>query len=401
MWDVLISNAESPQRDFLLPYRSRLDQIINFDWGIGAPVAGMPQVDDFSVRWDGYIVPDFTETHTFTIAAAGDVRFYVGPPGASPVDVTLSPPALVAVIDAWPSGGAVHSVDLNVKAGVYYPIRIEYHAGLGVAQISLSYTSLSIAAAAGTASPLVVPVRVLYPPQWHPVAASPYRVIVSPSPTLPHACVATGVGLSAAVAAVVASFQVLARDLVNSTRGVGGDSVITIGRNVALAQQGLSDVFFQGAARFGVGVTCSARRKTPRVVGAGSVADGGKGVYTVTYTPVLAGLYQLFVAVNAAPVSVDLGVSAYLDSIAPNYVADTPFMVRVRLLRDAYVRRAADGVRVAGFRLRMALNLVARERRGAVGTRQQLLLGSPIMFTCSCAMLPATTAQLPTQLPWY
>jgi hypothetical protein len=60
------------------------------------------------------------------------------------------------------------------------------------------------------------------------------------------------------------------------------------------------------------------------------VVDLGNAFYTVTYTPVVAGLYQLFIAVNAAPVSVDLGVTAYLDSIALNYVANTPFVVMVR-----------------------------------------------------------------------
>jgi hypothetical protein len=231
----------------------------------------MPQVDDFSARWDGYFRPDFTEAHTFTLSAAGDVRMYIGPAGASPVDVTLTAPALTAVIDAWPTAAAAHTVVLNLQAGLYYPLRIEYHAGLGVAQISLAYTSLSIAAAAGSAAPVVVPTRVLYPPQWHPVAASPYRVIVSPSPTFPHACVATGTGLSAAVANVVATFQVEAFDHVNSTRAVGGDSVVVIGRNVAAAQNGLPDVFFQGVC----GCLCvclSARRRRRACAGLAHVS---------------------------------------------------------------------------------------------------------------------------------
>ncbi|MFK8114352.1 MAG: PA14 domain-containing protein [Rubripirellula sp.] len=47
----------------------RTDPTINFDWGIGSPNAALVPADGFSVRWTGFIVPKYTESHTFVVQA--------------------------------------------------------------------------------------------------------------------------------------------------------------------------------------------------------------------------------------------------------------------------------------------------------------------------------------------
>ena len=54
----------------------RLDPSIGFDWGTGAPVAGIG-ADTFSVRWSGQVSPRYSQTYTFSTTSDDGVRLWV------------------------------------------------------------------------------------------------------------------------------------------------------------------------------------------------------------------------------------------------------------------------------------------------------------------------------------
>lgn len=62
--------------DFTGALLTRIDPVINFDWGAGSPDPSMA-VDNYSVRWTGWVQPDFTETYTFYTQTDDGVRLWV------------------------------------------------------------------------------------------------------------------------------------------------------------------------------------------------------------------------------------------------------------------------------------------------------------------------------------
>ena len=117
--------------NFTAPFAHRVDETIDFDWGTGAPIAGMG-VDNFSVRWTGEIEPLYSETYTFQARTDDGFRLWV--------DDQL-------VIDAWFTQPAtIHEGTIDLLAGQRYDIRVEfYEAGVfAVAQLSWSSASQAL-----------------------------------------------------------------------------------------------------------------------------------------------------------------------------------------------------------------------------------------------------------------
>src|SRR5262249_20898964 len=56
--------------------QSRLDPSINFNWGSGAPIAGMP-TDHFSITWLGKVQALYSETYTFYTTTDDGVQLWV------------------------------------------------------------------------------------------------------------------------------------------------------------------------------------------------------------------------------------------------------------------------------------------------------------------------------------
>lgn len=113
---------------FNTPVFSRVDSSINFDYDYGSPDPRIP-VDNFSVRWTGYITPQFTEIYTFTAFSDDGVRLWINNQ---------------KVIDEW----YVHpELDFTGKIGLLagraYPITVEYYEGPGDGVIKLSWSSPS------------------------------------------------------------------------------------------------------------------------------------------------------------------------------------------------------------------------------------------------------------------
>ncbi len=108
------------------PILTRSDSQINFDWGGGAPAAGVP-ADRFSVRWTQTEWFD-SGTYRFLARADDGFRLWLGD---------------LLVIDAWvdQQGGWI-TRDLYVNAGTYQ-VRAEYYENTGGALVTLNWERLS------------------------------------------------------------------------------------------------------------------------------------------------------------------------------------------------------------------------------------------------------------------
>jgi beta-glucosidase len=98
------------------PVLTRLDSMVNFNWGTGSPAPGLP-IDHFSVRWKGKLIPPETIHHIGTSTDDG-ARLYV--------DGKL-------LIDDWRDHAETpNSAAVELKAGQEYDIEFDmYDDGLG------------------------------------------------------------------------------------------------------------------------------------------------------------------------------------------------------------------------------------------------------------------------------
>jgi hypothetical protein len=104
----------------------RLDETVNFDWGMREPAPGV-QKDSFSVIWMGELVAPVSGDFTFHISADDGGRLYVGT-------------NRIAVIASRP-GGAEASGAMRLEAGQRYPIRFMYFDLAGNARAQLLWSS--------------------------------------------------------------------------------------------------------------------------------------------------------------------------------------------------------------------------------------------------------------------
>lgn len=111
--------------DFAL---ARDEEPIDFNWGEGAPDP-LVGADTFSVRWTGVVVPQFSETYTFSTITDDGIRLWVNGQ---------------LLIDQWiEQGPTEYSGTLDLAAGVPVAIKVEYYEQLYGAQIRLAWSSAS------------------------------------------------------------------------------------------------------------------------------------------------------------------------------------------------------------------------------------------------------------------
>ncbi len=107
---------------------SRVDQTVNFDWGSGAPVAGIG-ADTFSVRWTGQVQPQFSQTYQFFTQSDDGVRLWINNQ---------------LVVDNWTDHALTeNSGTIALTAGQRYDIRMEYFENGGGAVAKLLWSSSS------------------------------------------------------------------------------------------------------------------------------------------------------------------------------------------------------------------------------------------------------------------
>jgi len=116
-------------RDFTGTTFSRIDAVVNFNWGTGSPhpsIAG----DTFSVRWTGSIEPLSTGSHTFFTTSNDGVRLWVNNQ---------------LVINNWTRHATtVNSGRIDLVAGQRYDIRMEYFEDTGSAVARLEWQTATV-----------------------------------------------------------------------------------------------------------------------------------------------------------------------------------------------------------------------------------------------------------------
>lgn len=134
----------SIRKDTFKPLSTQIDPTIDFDWVLGKPNPSTP-ANNFFVRWEGTVLPEFSEEYLFRIRADGGVRLWVNN---------------ILLVDDWlVTPFAVHRSALVVlQASVPSAIKVEYFDTKGAASISVRWASSSL--------PLqVIPRERLFPPQ--------------------------------------------------------------------------------------------------------------------------------------------------------------------------------------------------------------------------------------------
>jgi hypothetical protein len=91
---------------------SRVDGVVDFDWGGGSPAAGIG-ADNFSVRWTGYVQAPVSGVYAFRTQSDDGIRLWVG--GAQ-------------VINNWTDHGPTYDTGaVTLAAGQYYAVTLEYY----------------------------------------------------------------------------------------------------------------------------------------------------------------------------------------------------------------------------------------------------------------------------------
>ena len=91
---------------------NRVDEVVNFDWGMSNPAPGIP-ADDFSARWIGKLVPTMSGKYRFGAIADDGVRIYL--------DGKL-------IAEDW-TQHAPRTVtgEVELQAGKSYDVKMEYY----------------------------------------------------------------------------------------------------------------------------------------------------------------------------------------------------------------------------------------------------------------------------------
>ena len=107
---------------------SRTDATVQFGWGSGSPDPSIGS-DTFSVRWSGWVKPDYTQTYSFYTNTDDGARLWVN--GQQ-------------LVNKWVNQGTTEwSGTIPLSAGQLYPIVFEYFENAGGATAELRWSSPS------------------------------------------------------------------------------------------------------------------------------------------------------------------------------------------------------------------------------------------------------------------
>jgi len=113
------------------PIFTRVDDSVDFDWRNDSPDPGIPAnqfaADGFSVRWIGWVVPEYSQTYTFKVTADDGVRLRIGTGEGWLIDQWVNQPP------------TEHSGSISLVANQPYPITLEYYEDGGEAVVRLRW----------------------------------------------------------------------------------------------------------------------------------------------------------------------------------------------------------------------------------------------------------------------
>ena len=98
---------------------TRTDATVNFNWGSGSP-NNVIAANTFSVRWQGQVQPNYSQTYTFYTTSDDGVRLWVNG---------------TQLVNNWTNHGPTeNSGTIALTAGQKYDLRLEYYDNTGSAQ---------------------------------------------------------------------------------------------------------------------------------------------------------------------------------------------------------------------------------------------------------------------------
>ncbi|MBB5351914.1 DNA-binding beta-propeller fold protein YncE [Haloferula luteola] len=106
---------------------TRIDPEIHFDFGEKTPLPGILDADTWSIRWSGWLIPEFSETYTFHVTSDEGVRLTVD--GTTWID------------NGRGSGDFIQTASIDLKAGVPVSLSLEHRETGGNALIHLEWSS--------------------------------------------------------------------------------------------------------------------------------------------------------------------------------------------------------------------------------------------------------------------
>ncbi|MGH7215335.1 MAG: PA14 domain-containing protein, partial [Tepidisphaeraceae bacterium] len=107
---------------------THIDPGVNFDFGLGSPAPGIGN-ETFSVRWQGQVVPQFSQTYTFHVRADDGVRLWVN--------------GQLLVDDFTVHAARETSGSIALVAGQKYDIRLDFFDNFHHAVAELRWSSAS------------------------------------------------------------------------------------------------------------------------------------------------------------------------------------------------------------------------------------------------------------------
>jgi hypothetical protein len=125
--------------DFTGASLTRVDPVIDFNWGGGSPDPGIG-ADTFSVRWTGKLIPRFTETYSFFSTTDDGGRLWIDLNNNGSFEDTGE-----QLINSWfdQSGAERTSTPVNLIAGQLYNFRFDYYENGGGASAVVRWSSFS------------------------------------------------------------------------------------------------------------------------------------------------------------------------------------------------------------------------------------------------------------------
>ena len=104
---------------------TRIDPLINFDWGKEKPIEGLDK-DHFSARWTGFVQPRFSGTQTFHVTSTDTVRLWINGQ---------------LIINRTGDGDTENRGAITLNGGQKYAIKLEFEEKDKTASIKLEWSS--------------------------------------------------------------------------------------------------------------------------------------------------------------------------------------------------------------------------------------------------------------------
>ncbi len=183
------------------PVIQRVDPTVSFNWGSG--VITVYGRDYVSIRWWGKIKPLTSEPYTFFLSADDGARLYIDH---------------VLVIDLWEQPSLKTKATVELSAGSFHDLKVEYKEITGDARLLLEWSSRSLQK------------QVINPSQlYHPshIVGSPFQTsVISGAADYPYSEIieVAGRNLTLATAGERTSFLIQARDSTGNLKLFSGDA---------------------------------------------------------------------------------------------------------------------------------------------------------------------------------